>query len=196
MPAIVADDPLCCVALGTGMRVYACDRSSTLDRAHRESRGRCATVVFGAVPSFFRRTRATGSDAIRTSRSDRTHLRPRAARTRPLTLYFAAVEELLEYAVRRPRARSRQRFLPGPLILLFASRRSSATIFAGLETVACACRTTLWRAFSTQCGPLAATTANLTAARDPRRRRLLDPPPADLLIDADRRATASTSTSI
>jgi L-threonylcarbamoyladenylate synthase len=109
-------------------------------------------------------------------------------RDKPLALHLAGVPEFLEYASDNPRARALARaFLPGPLTVIV--RRPGfidARIVAGLPSVGlrvpdhALCALLLER-----CGPLAATSANVSGApaftgRGP----ATDLPAADLFVDA------------
>lgn len=86
-------------------------------------------------------------------------------RSKPLSLHFATVAELLEYTPTNAfAARAAQAFLPGPLTLIV--RRPSfvdARVAAGLTTLGLRVPAhDIARAILERCGPLAGTSANLS----------------------------------
>jgi L-threonylcarbamoyladenylate synthase len=111
-------------------------------------------------------------------------------RDKPLALYFATVEQMLEYARNDSRALALARaFLPGPLTIVV--RRPpfvDGRIVGGLPTLGLRVPNhELCAALLARCGPLAATSANLSGAtpysgRDDSARE--DLPEADYFIDA------------
>jgi L-threonylcarbamoyladenylate synthase len=111
-------------------------------------------------------------------------------RDKPLALYFATVEQMLEYARNDPRALALARaFLPGPLTIVV--RRPpfvNGRIVGGLPTLGLRVPNhELCAALLARCGPLAATSANLSGAtpysgRSGSARE--DLPEADYFIDA------------
>jgi L-threonylcarbamoyladenylate synthase len=111
----------------------------------------------------------------------------RRPRSKPLSLHFAGVDDLLSYAGGNELAeRVARAFLPGPLTLVV--RRPSKVaeyVTSGLETLGLrAPKHVLCQTILRYCGPLAATSANLSgnpayAGRDP----VTELPPADVFVD-------------
>jgi L-threonylcarbamoyladenylate synthase len=88
-------------------------------------------------------------------------------REKPLSLHFASVEELLEYAPGNELAAKAARgFLPGPLTVIVARPRSvGAFVTGGLPSVGLRVpKHGLCRAILQASGPLAATSANYSGA--------------------------------
>jgi L-threonylcarbamoyladenylate synthase len=109
-------------------------------------------------------------------------------REKPLALHFASVEYMLEYAPGDARVLAlARRFLPGPLTIVVKRPATvDASIVAGLPTLGlrvpehATCAALLAR-----CGPLAATSANLSDAPAFTGRESPDVlPQADLFVDA------------
>ncbi len=107
--------------------------------------------------------------------------------TKPLSLHFGDVEELLAYAPGNElAARAASHFLPGPLTII-ADRPASVAAFVtrGLPTVGLRVpKHELARAILRRCGPLAATSANLSGlpaftGSGP----VTELPPADVFVD-------------
>lgn len=108
-----------------------------------------------------------GCDPASERSVDRIYAAKSRSREKPLSLHFATVEELLEYARGNAMAeRVARRFLPGPLTVI-VSRPASVPAFVtgGLPTVGLrAPKHALCRAILEASGPLAATSANYSGA--------------------------------
>jgi L-threonylcarbamoyladenylate synthase len=103
-------------------------------------------------------------------------------------LYFAHVDDLLPYVIGDARAVAlARRFLPGPLTLVVKRPPAvDAYVVGGLPTVGLRVPAhDLCRELLVRCGPLAATSANLSGAEPYTGREALTAlPDADLLLDA------------
>jgi L-threonylcarbamoyladenylate synthase len=121
---------------------------------------RGGTVIFPTDTVY-----GIGCDPVRSDAVEQIFALKGRPRHKPLALYFGSVAEMLEYAPENPVAAALAReFLPGPLTVIV--RRPSyvhAFVTAGLPSVGLRvpdhelCRRILER-----CGPLAATSANLS----------------------------------
>jgi L-threonylcarbamoyladenylate synthase len=108
-----------------------------------------------------------GCDPMRASAVESIFALKNRPRTKPLSLHIASVAELLEYAPDNALARrAAEAFLPGPLtVIVRRPAHVPATVTAGLPSLGLRvpahdlCRTILDR-----CGPLAATSANISGA--------------------------------
>lgn len=144
--------------------------------------GHGGTVIFPTDTVY-----GIGCDPYRKEAVERIFAAKRRPAHKPLSLHFSGVEELLEYAPGNGLAAAVARaFLPGPLTLIV--RRLSFVgewVAAGLSTVGLRvpnhplCMTILER-----CGPLAATSANMSGAPAfTGTGAALDLPAADLRVD-------------
>ncbi|MFY9779783.1 MAG: L-threonylcarbamoyladenylate synthase [Candidatus Baltobacteraceae bacterium] len=105
---------------------------------------------------------------------------------KPLGLYFGNVAELLEYAPgNRLAARAARAFLPGPLTIVVARLPFvDERVSAGLPSVALRVpEHALCRAILERCGPLAATSANVSGSPAFDGANETELPAADLLVD-------------
>jgi L-threonylcarbamoyladenylate synthase len=105
---------------------------------------------------------------------------------KPLGLYFGSVVELLEYAPgNRLAAHAARAFLPGPLTIVVARLEFvDERISAGLPSIALRVPDhPLSRAILERCGPLAATSANVSGTPAFTGANGAELPDADLLVD-------------
>ena len=106
-----------------------------------------------------------GCDPVRPASVERIFELKQRSRFKPLALHFGSVEEMLEYAAGNERAAALARaFLPGALTVIVARpSHVGAFVTAGLASVGLRVPDhTLCRAILEQCGPLAATSANVS----------------------------------
>ncbi len=180
VPAIVADDPLSCVAIGTGdadsrLSVGCAELWTSSMRgatASRRRRGGRARRLSAAAPSSFRTTRATciGCDPYDYEAIDRIYAARAARTTGRCTMHVATRARSFSStrAITRSRSLAAKRLLPAPVIAA-SSQAGVRQRRAGRR--ACrrshfACRTIRSRArMLERCGPIAGTTANPRAVR-------------------------------
>ena len=150
----------------------------------------CAVVKRGGVVIFPTDTvYGIGCSPTSPAGIERIYAAKGRPRDKPLALYFAAVEQMLEYAPNDPAALALARaFLPGPLTIVV--RRPpfvAAELVCGLQTLGLRVPDhALCMRLLARCGPLAATSANRSGepahTGDPVTRGEL--PEADFLIEA------------
>ncbi|MGP6158685.1 MAG: L-threonylcarbamoyladenylate synthase [Vulcanimicrobiaceae bacterium] len=140
-----------------------------------------------------------GCDAAQPKAVERIFALKNRPPNKPLGLYFGSVAELLEYAPgNRLAAVAARRFLPGPLTIVverlpFVDERISAGLpSVGLRVPDHA----LCRAILERCGPLAATSANVSGAPSFTGTNGTELPPADLLVDGGPTPLGAESTVI
>ena len=120
------------------------------------------TVIFPTDTVY-----GVGCDPARPSAVERVFALKGRPRSKPLSLHFASVQELLEYAPgNAAAARLANDFLPGALTII-VSRPAyvDSRVTAGLPTLGLRVpKHELCRIILDRCGPLAATSANLSGA--------------------------------
>lgn len=108
-----------------------------------------------------------GCDPVRSDAVERIFALKGRARTKPLSLHFASVAELLEYAPGNGLAAAlAHRFLPGPLTLIVARPPYvDPGVTGGLPSLGLRVpKHEICRVILERCGPLAATSANLSGS--------------------------------
>jgi len=124
---------------------------------------RGGTVIFPTDTVY-----GIGCDPVIPAAVDRVFALKGRPRNKPLSLHFGSVEELLEYAPGNVAAASlAQNFLPGALTLIVRRpAHLAAGVSAGLASIGLRVpKHELCRVILDRCGPLAATSANLSGAQ-------------------------------